>query len=478
MLKILLNYNFNPSDIVDEDFGLLFRKRRRDSCFAFVYQKNNEIYAMRDHLGIVPLYFRFVGDEIKFSTSLTPLVDQTCRFDPEGLRYLIAFGTPKLKPLFKEIMIVPPGTAIRIDTKTRRTQTLYRHRIEVPGKAHKCSLQEYVDKLDELLLRAVQRTCRFDKVGLYLSGGIDSALTGIYLKKLGVRVNAYTSAPWGRNSTETPFAKTNAAEIGVDNHFIDFLETSDYKDSVYSIPNLYGVPHGTTTGIGVASLWRNSAIGKEKQIYGAQGCDTINCSVPAQYVSYILNFLPKFVRSKLSKGSKYQNLLQNYLSYGTCGLVNSYNGINEYVAPNVGAVTFLSLAGIYVAHIPSDGEVLSQPVIQLNIPFSNLFYDMDIIEFFLGIPLKFRIGFTRKMETKVYLDKIIVRKLAERYLPKDLVHRKKGFIVSLGRNEETKGIVSDLPSKIFDIPLINDDYKFSAKIFFDWCNSIGVKLNP
>lgn len=108
-IKILLNYNFNPLDIADNDFKSLFEKRRRDSCFAFVYQKDGKIYAIRDHIGTAPLYFRKINDEIKFSVNLNSLIiNRSCILDPEGVRYFIAFGTPKLKSLLNEVKIVPP----------------------------------------------------------------------------------------------------------------------------------------------------------------------------------------------------------------------------------------------------------------------------------------------------------------------------------------------------------------------------------
>ena len=476
-IKILLNYNFNPLDIINGDFDLLFKKKRRDSCFAFVYQKNNRIYAIRDHLGIVPLYFRFSDNQIKFSTNLISLMDQNCQFDLEGLKYFIAFGTPKLEPLFKEIKIVPPGSVIKINPLTHEIKIIYQYKIEIPTKTQKHSLSEYINKLDKLLLNALKRTIQFDEVGLYLSGGIDSGLTGIYLKKLGVKVRTYSSAPWGQRSSEIPFIKINLSKIRAEDYYIDFLETNKYKDMLAYIPILYGFPHGTTTGIGVASLWKNTPIKNEKQIYGAQGCDTVTCSVPAQSHIYILDFLPKFIRGKLHKDIKYDDILQNYFSFSTSGLVSDYKNFQKYIYPHLSRINLLSLAGLYVVHTPSDGEVLSGPTINHNILFSNPFYDIDVIKFFLTIPIRFRITFSNKVKTKIYLDKIIVRKLAEKYLPKDLVWRKKGFSVSLERDAQTISLISDIPSNIFGIPLKNNEFKFRAKILFDWSKSLGITIS-
>lgn len=474
-IKVLLNYNFNPSDIADQNFDLLFEKRRRDSCFAFVYQKGDFIYAIRDHIGTVPLYFRFFNNEIKFSVHLTSLIDSTCELDPEGVRYFIAIGTPKLQSLFKEIMIVPPGSVMKIDIKTHNIQIISRYKI-TPTKLPIRSLDGYVDRLDELFSKAAKQTCKFDKVGIYLSGGIDSALTSIYLKKLGTKINAYTSAPWGRKSSEIPFAKMNVDIIGVENHYIDFLETDKYKEALSFIPELYKDPHGTTTAIGVASLWKHSPLKKEKQIYGAQGADTITCSVGQQYICYFLNFLPQSIRKKLHKDVCYKTLLENYISLNTNGLISNWKELKEYLDPSFSSIDLLSLGGIYIGHIPADGEVLSGPVINNNSVYSNLFYDIDVIKFFLSIPLRYRLAFSKDTKTKVYMDKLIIRKLAERYLPKDLVWRKKGWNVSLERDEQTQSVIANLPEQIFDIPLKNNELKFRARILLNWGLLAGIPI--
>ncbi len=476
-MKILLNYNFNPSDIIGNNFAEIFERKRRDSCFIFVYKENNNIYAIRDHLGIVPLYFRFKENEnLVFSTNLNFLVDSDCRIDLEGLKYFLAFKTPRIKSLFKGINIVPPGTVMKIDVITKVIKIVYQYKINLPKKFSGLSLSEYVDILDELFMQAIKRIYRFDKIGLYLSGGVDSALTGIYLKKMGARINAYTSAPWGRKSSEIPFAKINAEKIGVESHKIVPLESKQYQGIISYIPELYKFPHGTTGSIGVTSLWKNSQIKNEKQIYGAQNCDTVTCSMFSQYIQYFLRFLPKFIRRKLHKNIKYKDILQNYISFSTHGLVHEYEDLRKYLDPQSSTITLLSLAGMYLIHTPSDGEELSGPVISHNILFSDPFYDIDLIEFFLSVPLKFRIAFSKDSKTKIVLDKVIFRKLAERYLPKDLVYRKKGLTVSFDRDEYTQKLVKSFPRNIKGFSLSDNEMRFSAKMISDWCRSVGVKL--
>ncbi len=138
------------------------------------------------------------------------------------------------------------------------------------------------------MIGPIERCLKSDEVGLYLSGGIDSALTGVFLRELGVKVHAYTSGPWGETSSDVVYAKRNAEIIGVKHHEIDYLETSDYDSTISALPQLYGIPHGNSTGLGIVKLRENTSVGIHKQIFFGQNCDSIMAASKAQYLCYFL----------------------------------------------------------------------------------------------------------------------------------------------------------------------------------------------
>lgn len=194
-------------------------------------------------------------------------------------------------------------------------------------------------------------------------------------------------------------------------------------------------------------------------------------------VSYFfLRFLPKILRRKLNKNFG-GTFLEDYLSFATNSFVKNYRGLRYYIDSSFSVRDLLILAGLYLVHSPSDGEVLSGPAIQRNIIFSNPFYDIDLIKFFLNIPLRYCFAFSKDSRIKISLDKIIVRKLAERYFPKDLVWRKKGFTISFNRDRRTKFILDNFPRSIYGISLKDDEFRFRSKILFDWCKANGIKIN-
>ena len=209
---------------------------------------------MRDHLGIAPLYYRFSESGLRFSHQLSDLVQASDTLSAAGVRALVKLGTPRLLPLFDEIHIVPPATVLEIDPARRASRAIYAYALRPQSISWRRSWRDLVDEFESLLTHALEQSLRSGEVGLYLSGGIDSAMIGIILKRLGAKVRAYTSGPWGESSSDIVYAKRNAEIIGVDSHEIHYLQTEDYESAMADLPRTYGIPHGTPSALGLIKL--------------------------------------------------------------------------------------------------------------------------------------------------------------------------------------------------------------------------------
>ncbi len=467
-MNVLLNYNFNAEDIADGDFTRLFQTRRRDASFAFVYEQDGATYAIRDHLGIVPLYYRISEDGARWSTHLSELVRPGDRLNPDGVNAFLSLGTPRLMPLIEGIGIVPPGAVIKL-MPNGRTETVYQYRIQPHPIPLATSSRALTDSAAALFKTAMERLVRHETVGLYLSGGIDSALIGIHLRDLGVEVNAYTSAPWGSGSSEIAYSKQNAATIGARRQSLDLLETERYPALYHALPELYGIPHATTTALGVASLWLNTPIAGEQQVFFGQNSDTMTCSVPAQYNTVLLNALPRALRSRLHRSQRYDDVVLNYLSFSQVIDPARYPALPlPYDPEALTPIQLITLAGMLLVHTPSDGEVLSQPAIRRNIRISNPYYDVDLVEFCLGIPLRHRLALSRESKLGLALEKHVFRQMALRYLPRDVVYRKKAFTVPFNRDERSRTFTRTLPEALGNRSLNNFNQRFAAGILQRW----------
>ena len=148
-----------------------------------------------------------------------------------------------------------------------------------------------------------------------MGGGMDSGLMANILNTLGVKVNAYTALPHGTRGTEFTYAKINADVNKCDSHFLIDVKPELYAEYFQQLPDYYGCPNGSATNLNIVSLWRETDIGKEKQLLLGQNSDTFTSSVNQQSYTLILNMLPRVIRKYLCPTMKYDDLLENYLSF-------------------------------------------------------------------------------------------------------------------------------------------------------------------
>lgn len=459
-MQELFNYNFDKNDA--RDFEALYTHKRRDSVFAFAGKRDNGSFlAIRDHLGIVPLYYRQKDGELQFSCNLLDFVDQRSELDETGLKYYLAFGTPRLSPLFKNIGIVPPGTVMRWISAEASPTIEYRYSLSPLVSTWKND-EEILAELKKRFDQAVARTLKASTVGLYLSGGLDSGLVGVSLKKNGAKVNGYTVSPWGMSGTEVKFAKMNADAIGLERHEIIPMETEKYSDYASQIPTLYGTAFGISSGLGISCLWGGSSLRDERQIYGAQAADTATCSMPQQYYTFFLSYLPEPVRRQMHANFVGRTAVQQYLNFYTHKLVGDHPWIDAYASHLSNRYQRLIAAGLYLVHTPVDGELLSAPAISQGKLFSNPFYNMDLLEFFLSIPWTRRVELSKSSKLLLTLSKKYLRNFAGETLPHELVYRKKGLTVSSKLDKYAQDFFKQLPERFHDRELKTPEMRYAA----------------
>lgn len=75
---------------------------------------------------------------------------------------------------------------------------------------------------------------------------------------------------------------------------------------------------------------------------------------------------------------------------------------------------------------------------------------------------------------RIALEKRVFRALALKYLPRDVVYRKKGFTISMERDDTTRRLSELLPTSIAGIPVNDMESRVAAGIFARWCEAHGV----
>lgn len=472
MSKLHFAYNIKYDDIADYNYSALYETRRRDACFAGVIEYDGKFYAFRDHLGIIPLYYRYTGESVRFGMDFHSLIEHNDTLSEDGVRIFTKFSTARFAPLFEQIHIVPPASVIEIDPQTRQHKPIYQYTFQPAPLSIKTSWDTLVDQFKQLLLQALERTVQHDGVGLYLSGGIDSAIIAILLKELGVTVNGYTSGPWGHEGSDIDYAKRNAKTIQIAKHEFDFMDTSDYPKLMDETLKLFRLPKGIPTILGVTSLWKNTSISEEKQIFCGQNCDNIMGSMIAQYLTLFLQPLPKSLRKRLHPAFMHDDLIQNYLHLAKNYADNPDHLNSLDIPPDMNRVQQLIIAAMGTVG-NSSSEVFTQPALMQNVAINNPYHDVDVVEFVMGLPFRRRLDFAKRGGLPIpILEKHLIQRLASRYLPMDVVDRKKAFTVPFERDTQSQAIFDNLPRIIFDIPLEKPSERFAGAMLERWMDFI------
>jgi len=479
-MKTLFSYNFDTRDLKNLDFNKLYQHNRRDAIFAHAFSHQGKTYALRDHLGTIPLYYRFSGRSIKFSTNLSALVKPGDTLDPYGVRTFLAFGTAKLYPLIKEIGIVPPGSVLKLNPKTKNKETVYSYRFMPTSPRLFRSKNHLKLEYQQLFTQAINRQIQTDNAALYLSGGADSAIIALRLAQENIKVHSFTSAPYGLKHHEIDFARKNANIARVHTHQVITLDRTIFSQFPQSFNQTYSTPHASSTALGVASIWSKSDIGKYDQVWFGQNCDTMFGSMYSQNDTWILSYLPKFIRRRLSLKQRFSNLSSNYTSYISKGYLTNPQSL---IRPLQSKLSHLSrfqrliALGMYIGHTPADSEVLSMPVYHHHHVIANPYYDMDLIEWVVGLNPFWSLEINSKHNTRIGINKKIAIQATSDYLPLEVVQRKKAFLVNLQRSTFGQNLSHRLLSQYLGIDLIDEDSQLAATVLDHWINQHQLTIN-
>lgn len=147
-------------------------------AFAIYDGRTNEIHLFRDRIGILPLYYYADASIFAFASeikALLPLLPE-CAVDEESLYdYLAHRVVPAPNTLIRGVRKVLPGHRLTVKTDGRIATSPY-WVLRVDSSLN-LKADEAVDLIDNLITRAVRCALVADvPIGLYLSGGVDSSL--------------------------------------------------------------------------------------------------------------------------------------------------------------------------------------------------------------------------------------------------------------------------------------------------------------
>ena len=192
-------------------------------AFAIVNILENTLFLARDHLGIKPLYYVLIGNQLLFASEIKALVQHpNCprEVDVDSLAELFTFRyVPSPKTMFKGVFKLPPGHRMQVSMNAMKVERFWNWVPQLRTQWHE---QELIEEYQTLLEDAIRMQLRSDvPLGLFLSSGIDSAvLLAVMSKYSSGKVQAFTIGfEGGEKTNEVADARLLADMFGADHHF-------------------------------------------------------------------------------------------------------------------------------------------------------------------------------------------------------------------------------------------------------------------
>jgi asparagine synthase (glutamine-hydrolysing) len=439
---------------------------RFNGIFAFAVWDSNRrrLLLARDHLGVKPLYYARVGNRLIFGSEIKALLaEKACprEVDLEALSQLFTLRyVPSPKTLFRGIEKLPPAHRMIVDSAGTKVERYWLKQPEIRTSINEGALTEEYQALVE---DAVRLQMRSDvPVGLFLSSGIDSgALLAIMSKLTNQAVQTFTIGfENGEKTNETDDARALAKMFGADHNEL-VLGHQDYEKYFERYLRDIEEPVGNETA---AAFYFVSKITsqKVKVALTGQGADEPWAGYDrylgvklSQYYSRLPQFLTKGVLSKVGehfiKHEKGKRALTSLHEKDILSrLVNVYSffsphmkgrlfkpWVKEHVSSN-GVEAKRALRGLQAevqdldpvtqilymdtrTNLPDDLLMVGDKTSMANSLEARVpFLDYRLVEFIETLP--------PNLKLKGFKGKYLHKKAVEKWLPKEIIHRKKkGF---------------------------------------------------
>jgi asparagine synthase (glutamine-hydrolysing) len=441
---------------------------RLRGMFALVLYdaRQGRLLLARDPIGKKPLYFHLsprgllFGSEIK-ALLAAPWVGRELDSKAVG-EYLIYGSVAGEKSVYRELRRLPAGHFLRLDTRAASLEPAIEAYWRCPERSQPgLAEEEWLDEVDRALAQSVRLRLISDvPLGAFLSGGVDSSLVVAHMTRLAAgRVRTFCIGFRETGWDESRHAQAVADHLGTDHH-TEFV-TPDAAAMLPELVEVYDEPFGDPSAIPtyyVAKLTRRHVT----VALSGDGGDELFAGYKRYAESAALARLGGFLATPgrtaarqaaggLRVGSFARRALERVAERDFALYHHALGWAPEFLtllAPEVRAALgppeeqeafadfhrpeeadFLDRCRYMDLHNYLPDQVLVKAdraamrhALEVRCPL----LDQEVVELALRMPAARQLNRSRQ--------KLLLRKLAERYVPRALVDRpKQGFAVPLGR---------------------------------------------
>ncbi|MGD9732999.1 MAG: asparagine synthase (glutamine-hydrolyzing) [Desulfamplus sp.] len=436
-------------------------------AFAIYDKREQRLLLARDHVGIAPLFYTIFDKSLIFASEIKAILSYPGiprKVNLTTLDQILTFPGPvSPNTMFEGIHSVPAGHLVLVENSlNKRSRDLNENSVKLKEywdlrypKADEIdsnqSEADCIEKIERALLKAVERRLQADvPVGFYLSGGLDSSLIASFISKIQKeKRHSFSIGFTESNIDESRYQKIMADHVGSLHHktLFDWNNISErLKQAVYHAETPLKESYDTCS-IALSELVRKNQI---KVVLTGEGADELF----AGYVGY------RFDLERQNSYSSVQNVEQmldreikervwgdpdflyerNFYEFNEIkqalyseDILSSFNSFDCTQNP---IVEYNKTAGLHPVHKRSYVDFKLRIADHLladhgdRAAFANSvearypFLDIDLIDAVRTLPPQLLI--------QGGMEKYILKKMAEKHLPKDITERKKFAFVAPG----------------------------------------------
>ncbi len=446
-----------------EEFGIDCVKRF-NGIFAFSIWDENQrrLFLARDHFGVKPLYYYYNGKRFLFGSELKAILCDPSiprEIDIDALNLCLTFRhTPSPFTLLKGIYKLSPAHFLVVSKNGVQENKFWDYHPEIDAHRKESS---WILELRDRFEQAVARQMVSDvPIGISLSGGMDSgAILGVMAAHTDKPVQAFTVGfEGGEKTNEIEQARASAHLFGAD-FFEQIIKQKDYMDFFEKYIWYLEEPIGNQSAMAYYFV-ANLAHGKVKVLLNGQGADEPFAGYQRHrgllYLQ-IIKKMPKFLQAGIVQlfersFARNESLKRAAFALGASDRAQLFLNIYTIVTPEMKANLFKpELAKVIDEDLPLQyvetqlskaprGTPLEQMTYidtRTSLPDNLLlcedkmsmatgiearvpYLDVELMEFVETIPGNLKI--------KHLTNKYIHKRACEKWLPKDIVYRRKiGF---------------------------------------------------
>lgn len=425
-------------------FGLSETVNKLHGMFAFcIYDKSiNKAFLVRDRVGIKPLYYFCDQGELIFASEIKAiqrLCTKKLQVDNSSVaNFFYHRHIAEPNTIFQEIKTVNSGEYIEICLNELSVNKKCYWSLNPINKEN--NEKRILDKIDELLNESVKEHLVSDvPISFALSGGLDSSLLIAMSKNYKKDIVGYT-VKRSDNDIDWIYSKKIASYLDVEHRIIEF-QSLDMNKEDKKIFEIYDNPIACSSIFGTYLLYKE--IAKEfKVCISGDGADELFGGYK-WYQSYF--DLTKPSLETFLNVDRFKYFIRNYLKYTSYSDIEKYKRIMldrfsktkvEKDILNQKIDTFEEdMYKRYIANIVTIKDMMYVDFFTflrfglLRADLSSMAHSVENRVPFLDYRIvEYAFSIDPKLFNKKGVLKYLLKKVAERYLPKEYIYRaKRGF---------------------------------------------------